>query len=256
MDGFGRRFAGSRILVTGAAGLIGRATAHRLAMEGADLIVCDISERRLAAVKADLLAAVPGCTVEPVRANILLQDDTEALVEAAGRFGPIDGLVNLVGGLRGTTLYARLAEIDEERWNGTFELNLKGIYRLVRAFGPQMHARGRGVIINTASVAYDGDPDQPEYSAAKAAIVSLTRSFAKDFAPHVRVNCVAPGFVTDLPPVEIDAVFRQKYVDRSLLGRAGQPGEIAAAIAFLASDDASFITGTTLPVAGGIWPSL
>jgi len=239
MDGFGRRFAGSRILVTGAAGLIGRATAQRLTMEGADLIICDISERRLAAVKADLLAAAPGCTVG-----------------AAGRFGPIDGLVNLVGGLRGSKLYAHLAEIDEERWNGTFELNLKGIYRLVRAFGPQMHARGRGVIVNTASVAYDGDPDQPEYSAAKAAIVSLTRSFAKEFAPHVRVNCVAPGFVTDLPPAEIDAVFRQKYVDRALLGRAGQPAEIAAAIAFLASDDASFITGTTLPVAGGIWPSL
>lgn len=250
------RFAGARVLLTGAAGLIGKATALRLAQEGAGLVISDISERRLLELKNELVAACPGTGIQAVRASVLESEDVALLARSLENLQPIDGLINLVGGLRGGAHYTRIGDMDEARWNGTFELNLKGIYHLVRAFAPAMAARGRGCIVNAASIAFQGDADQPEYAAAKAAIVSLTRSFAMEFAPHVRVNCVAPGFITDLPPDQIGAIVKEKYIDRSLLKRAGTPDEIAAAIAFLASCDASYITGTTLAVAGGIWPAL
>jgi NAD(P)-dependent dehydrogenase (short-subunit alcohol dehydrogenase family) len=250
-----RRLQGQRVLVTGAGGLIGRATAVRLAQEGAaSLVITDISERKLSATAQAVRTAAPGCEVLAHRCSVLSLPEVDALRAAAGE-APLDVLVNVVGGLMGRELYQSVWDMPEERWDGAFQLNLKTIFHMVRTFGAAMRQRPGGRIVNVASIAFGGDPDQPDYAAAKAGVVSFTRSLAADLAPHVNVNCVAPGLISDDPDA-LDPSFASRYVQRSVLRRAGGSTEAAAAIAFLASRDASFVTGAVLPVSGGIWAAL
>lgn len=235
---------------------MGAAVAHRLAAEGADLVLTDISGHRLNAVVESILAQHPGRAVLGHRSNVLVQAEVGALVDAANaRFPSIEALVNVVGGIRGA-LTAPVLTMSEERWDSTFDLNLKGIFHLVRALAPGMLQREYGRIVNISSVTYAGDRDQPEYGAAKAAVASITRSLALEFAPAVTVNCVAPGLIATTVLDRLDEDFRRSYLDRTPLGRFGRPEEIAAAVAFLASDDASYVTGAILPVSGGMWPAL
>jgi NAD(P)-dependent dehydrogenase (short-subunit alcohol dehydrogenase family) len=250
------RFAGRTALVSGAAGPMGAAVAMRLASEGAALVLTDISARRLQVTVDAIAAAHPGCVVLAHRASVLALDEVQALVQAAqDRFTGIDVLVNIVGGIRGD-LAAPVLTMAEERWDSTFELNLKGIFHLVRALAPGMLQRQYGRIVNISSVTFAGDAMQPEYGAAKAAVASITRSLALELAPALTVNCVAPGLIATSVLDRVDEGFRQSYLQRTPLGRFGRPDEIAAAVAFLASDDASYITGAIVPVSGGIWPAL
>jgi len=232
---------------------MGRAIAERFAAEGAALTLVDVSARRLDAAKAFVRSQLaPGAGFFARRCDVTDSAAVAALVKAAQTaLGPLHVLINVVGGIRGT-INAPLDEIDEERWDDTFRLNLKGTYLLTRALAPGMRDAGWGRIVNIASVDMAGAPGRSDYGAAKAAVVSLTRSLAAEYAPTIAVNCIAPGIIRTsaverLPPETVEG-FRQ----RTLLGRLGEPAEIANAALFLASDEASYITGETLVVSGGI----
>ncbi len=250
-----KRFTGHTALVSGAGGPMGAAIADRLAAEGADLVLTDISGRRLEENRRRLAADHPSARIIAERASVLIEAEVSALLAAAAVLAPIDVLVNVVGGVRGG-LAVSLAQMTEARWTETFDLNLKGILLLVRALAPGMKQRGYGRIVNFASMSYAGDLDMPEYGAAKAAVVSLTRSIALEFAPEVTANCVAPGPIQTSVMDRLDPAWVDRHLARTPLKRLGTPADIAGVVAFLASDDAAYVTGSVLAVAGGIWPAL
>ncbi|WP_328875822.1 SDR family oxidoreductase [Streptomyces sp. NBC_00287] len=243
------RFEGYGVLVTGAARGIGAATARRFAAEGARVLVTDVdeteAEKTAASVREQGLAAEAfGCDVGD-RASV-----EAAVARAVTSFGSLDVLVN---NAYGCTPDAPLFEDEpDEVWARDLDLTLTGAYRCCRAALPHLVASGRGAIVSIGSVNGIQSFGNHAYSAAKAGLASLTRTLAGHAAPRgVRVNLVAPGTVRTTAWAgregELDAV-RQAYP----LGRVGEPEDIAAAVTFLASRDASWITGTTLVVDGGL----
>ena len=257
-----RRLEGRVALVSGAGGPMGQAIALKLAAHGARLVLTDISAGRLDATVQQLdVTAVDAAgnqdRVVAVRANAMDRAEAVAVVDAGqARFGRIDILVNVVGGVRGTRLYTPFLELDEAQWDGTFALNLKPGFHLIQRVAPGMLERGHGSIVNVSSVVYAGEGGQADYAAAKAAVASLTRSLAQEFAPHINVNCIAPGLIRTSVVERLDESERQGFLDRSLLRRLGRPEEIADVVAFLSSDESSFMTGEILAVSGGNHPSL
>ena len=246
---------GKVALVTGAGGPMGWAVAERLATEGARLALSDISGTRLAAAAERLRAA--GARVASLRADVTQRAEVQALVDLALReLGDVDILVNVVGGIRSQQLYTPFLQMQEAQWDQTLALNLKPAFHLVQALAPGMLARGSGSIVNFASIAMGGEGGQADYAAAKAGVAAFTRSLAQEFAPHVRVNCVAPGLIQTSVTDRIDAAQRDELVSRGFMKRAGQPLEVAATVAYLVSDDASFLTGEVLAVSGGHHPHL
>ena len=247
------RLAGRVALVTGAGGPMGRGVARRLAEEGASLVLADISARRLAECVAEvspLLAAGADC--RHLRADLLQRDEARAVAKLGlDAFGRVDVLVNVVGGIKSPRLFTPFLELSEAQWDTTLALNLKPGFHLVQALAPGMLERGWGRIVNIASVVYGGEAGQTDYAAAKAAVASFTRSLAVEFAPAVTVNCVAPGIIRTTVLDRMDEAERRHFTDRNLLKRPGEAAEIGAAVAFLASDDASFVTGEVVAVSGG-----
>jgi 3-oxoacyl-[acyl-carrier protein] reductase len=240
-------------VVTGAGGPMGRAIATRLAADGASLALTDISANRLAATREAIAEHHPKTALCAIRADARRAEEVEAAVAGfRGAVGAPDILVNVVGGIRGGALIEPLVGMSEERFDATFDLNLKPLFWMVNAVAPMMLESGRGAIVNVSSVTYAGDGDQPEYAAAKAAVASLTRSLAVELAPMVRVNAVVPGLIQtsvmdNAPPAMVEA-----YTARTLLKRLGRPEDIAGAVAFLVGPDADYLTGLLLPVSGGI----
>lgn len=252
-----RRLEGRIALVSGAGGPMGQAIALNLAAQGARLLLTDISAGRLDATVTLLEAAGREERVVAVRANALDRVEAAAVVEAGlARFGRIDILVNVVGGVRGASLYTPFLQLDEAQWDNTFALNLKPGFHLIQRVAPGMLERGSGKIVNVSSVVFAGEGGQADYAAAKAAVASLTRSLAQEFAPHIHVNCIAPGLIRTSVVERLAENERQDFIDRSLLRRLGRPEEIADVVAFLASDESSFMTGEILAVSGGNHPSL
>jgi len=248
------RFAGKVAIETGAAKGIGRATALAFAAEGASLVLADRDAPALAAVEGEVARFGP---VLARLCDVARSAEVEALVAAVcERFGRIDILVNNAGyGLRGT-----IEETSEGEFDALLSVNLKGVFLCSRAVVPVMRAQGGGVIVNVASTtAFVGIPRRAAYVASKSAVAGLTRAMAIDHAKEgIRVNAVAPGTVdTDyyarilegLPDPE---AARRALADRQILGRAGRPEEIAGAILYLASEEASFCIGTILVVDGGM----
>jgi 3-oxoacyl-[acyl-carrier protein] reductase len=246
-------------LVTGAGGPMGGAVATRFAEEGASLILTDISGTRLEASAQRIKAVMkPGAKLSYKRANVTVRPEAAEVVETGLKeVGSADILVNVVGGVKATAVYESFLTMPEERWNNTFELNLKGTFHLVQMTVPGMIERKRGKIINFSSVMYAGAAGSVDYSAAKAAVTSLTRSLALEFAPHnIQVNCLAPSSIKTSAFDKIPAEEKQRWENMTPLKRHGEPAEIAAACLYLASDEAAFVTGAIMPVSGGIWPAL
>jgi meso-butanediol dehydrogenase/(S,S)-butanediol dehydrogenase/diacetyl reductase len=247
------RYAGKVAIVTGGGQGIGRETSLRLASEGAAVLVNDIVAGRAESTVAAIAAA--GGKAAAFVGSVAEATDTEALVAAAlERFGGLDVLVNNAYFLVASTLEGN----TPENWNSEYDVTLKGAFLCARAALPHFVAQTRGAIVNIGSVnglMYFGNP---AYSAAKAALLSLTRSLAVEYGPKgVRTNMVSPGTIHTESPAWVERQRRDPDVFRKLarwypVGRVGRPADIAAAIAYLAADEASFVNGTNLVVDGGL----
>lgn len=235
------------VLITGGGSGIGAATAARFTADGAIVVVADVDEDRAAATSADLLVA--GGVSDWVRLDVTSRDSWAAATEAVvSRYERIDVLVNSAGVTRDRTLL-KLSDAD---WQVVLDTHLRGTWLGCQHVIPHMKDSGGGAIVNISSDARHGSFGQANYSAAKAGIVALTRTAALEHAKHnVRVNAVAPGPVRTpmLQGVPDDVIAR--WLQNIPLGRLAEPTEIAAVIRFLASDDASYITGHVISVDGG-----
>ena len=251
------RFAGKRAVVTGGASGIGAATARRLAAEGAWVLIGDID-----VAGAEAIAAGNPDRMKARRCDVTQADDIAALIQAAHSGGGIDILFNNAGagGAR-----APIDEISAEEWDFTQNLLLRSVALGIRFAAPLMAARGGGAIVNTASIAALETGAAPTaYSVAKAGVLHLTKMAAADLARHgIRVNAVCPGFITTnifASAIGLEGAARDKAnaVIAGIARRAqpiqrpGSPEDIAGAVAYLASDDAAFVTGTHIVVDGGI----
>ncbi|MGF0312282.1 SDR family NAD(P)-dependent oxidoreductase [Rhodococcus sp. IEGM1428] len=240
---------GKVALVTGASRGLGLAIARGLKDAGATVIV---SSRKLEACEsavASLGDAGPG-SAHPYALHVGNWDSIEPAVDdIIAQFGGLDIVVNNAGI---APLAENLVSVTEGLWDKTIEVNLKGPFRLMAVAGDRMVTAGGGSIINISSIGAER-PSPPEamYAAAKNGLNALTRAFAQEYAPTVRVNCVMPGgFATDMSE-NWDEEFIGKIVDRLPAGRLGRPDEIAGLITHLASDEAGYTTGAIIPVDGG-----
>jgi NAD(P)-dependent dehydrogenase (short-subunit alcohol dehydrogenase family) len=221
----------------------------RLAREGAKVVVVDVSAAAAQSVTAEVIAA--GGAALGLAADVASPAACEAMVaQAVERFGRLTTLVNSAG-VR-SAVPGPTPPLDD--WQRLIDINLSGSYFAARAAIPAMVAAGGGAVVHLASIfGLVGGATGVAYAAAKGGIVNLTRQMALEWAPKVRVNCVCPG-VIETPMTQAlrdDPVWAAKVLARYPLGRFGMPEDIAAAILYLASDEASFVTGVALPVDGG-----
>lgn len=238
------RFEGKNALVTGGARGIGAATAERLASEGARVVVADFDEDA-AKETAERVGGVA------VRCDVTKREDVEAAVAAANG---VDILVTCAGIIRDNLLF----KMEDDDWDSVIDTHLKGTFYSVRAAQKDMVARKTGKIVTISSTSALGNRGQTNYSAAKAGMQGMTKTWAIELGPFgVNVNCVAPGFVAtamtkqtaERVGVDFEA-FAQHAAEQTALKHVGQPEDIAAVIAFLASDDARYVTGQVIYVRG------
>ena len=237
-----KRLEGKVAIVTGGAKGLGQAMAERFAAEGAKVIACDM-----------MPLTYENENVEFYQLNVTDVAGIEALkAYVVEKYGKVDILVNNAGITRDGMTH----KITDEMWDLVIAVNLKGVFNMTRAFGPMMYDNNYGSIINISSVVgVFGNIGQANYAATKAGVIGMTKTWAKEFGRkgrNVRCNAIAPGYImTDiLKTVPQDLL--DKFAGLTMIGRLGQPEEIAAAAAFLASDDASYVTGQVLEVNGGM----
>jgi NAD(P)-dependent dehydrogenase (short-subunit alcohol dehydrogenase family) len=248
-----RRFDGRAAIVSGASSGIGLAVAQRLAEEGARLVL--VAAPVDAGDLEHALDALRECGLDAdgLAADIADPETAERVVElATSRYGRLDVLVNNAG----FGYYEELLETPLEHLDRTFAVNVRGTFAMSLQAARVMARQGGGAIVNTASTAsFVGEEFQATYNASKGAVAALTRSLAVDLAPHgIRVNAVAPGWVATRAPLPIIADPGQwsKHRSRIPLDRPAEPAEIAAVHVFLASDDASYVTGAVFVCDGGM----
>jgi len=242
-------FAGRVGLVTGAGSGIGRVTAQLLAERGGAVVAADVNLSGAEETAERIRKA--GGRAEPCRCDVSQAADVDAAVALARqRFGRLDVLINCAGIFRAAPLEAT----SEKEWGEVLAVNLTGAFLQARAAMAAMREGGGGAIVHIASrAALRAKEGLAAYSAAKAGILQLTQLGAVEGAPHgIRVNCVCPGFIdTPMTRGNYDETAFAEWSRICPLGRPGRPEEIARAMLFLASDEASFITGVALPVDGG-----
>ncbi|GAA4340257.1 SDR family NAD(P)-dependent oxidoreductase [Pigmentiphaga soli] len=246
-------FRGKAALVTGGGSGIGRAIGLQIAGLGGRVCVADLDRDRAESLAAEI-CAMGGQSVG-VQADVTRADAVERMVGAAREaFGRIDVLVNNAGGASGPTFrIGQVRKLTERDWDDTFTVNLKSVFLCVRAVAPLMLAQRGGSIVNMASLTGQFPfPGLPAYSAAKAGVISLTRSLAMELAPHVRVNALAPGLI-ETPRTSLNR--RPEQLEQLLsnvpLARMGTPDEVANLAVYLASDAAAFVSGSVMDCAGG-----
>ncbi|MGA5195821.1 SDR family NAD(P)-dependent oxidoreductase [Streptomyces exfoliatus] len=240
------RFSGQTAVVTGAASGIGAASAARLAAEGASVLVSDIADEAGEAVAAAIRA--DGGRAAYVRCDVSSEEDWTALrAEAHSRFGP----VGILHSNAFTHTAAAAHELPVAVWDREMAVNLRALYLATRTFLDDLRAE-RGSLVATSSVHADfGLPGYPAYAAAKGGMCALVRQFAVEYGPEVRFNSVLPGPILTDVWNDVDEEGRRLSADATALARLGRPEEVASAVAFLASTDAAYITGTNLVVDGG-----
>ena len=235
-------------VITGSAGGIGLATARKFALEGAKVILWDINSEKLKIAFDEISiltqaksSIVNVCNLQEVQSN---------LQEIVHEFGAVDIMVANAG----ITRDAMLHKMNAEQWSQVIDVNLRGVFHCGQAVAQIMREQESGVILSTSSVVgLDGNVGQTNYAAAKAGVIAMTKTWAKELGSKgIRVNAVAPGFtatemINTIPPKVIEMV-----VHKTPLARIRQPEEIASAYCFLASEEASFITGQVLCVDGGM----
>jgi meso-butanediol dehydrogenase/(S,S)-butanediol dehydrogenase/diacetyl reductase len=240
-----RGLKGKRVLVTGGASGIGAATAARFLGEGAQVCVLD----RDAPARDKIAKELPALTAAIAGDVSNLAEVKSAIAQAIRQMGGVDVVINNAG----ISIRHNFLDITPEEWDRVMSVNLTGVFYVAQTAARHMFERGSGVILNTASTnGMVGQPFYADYNATKAGVIELTRTMAIELAPKVRVNAVAPGYV--LTPMQ-----RAEYTDEMLeevnrktpLGRHARPEEIAALFAFLASDDAAYVTGHVYTIDGG-----
>ncbi len=242
-------------LITGGAAGIGKATAERFAEEGATVTICDVNEALGQATIQALGEAHRFYKVDVTDRNTV----QEWVDDVAEKYGRIDVLVNNAGILRDATLVkVKDGELVKQMAEADFDLviavNLKGVFNCTQAVAPYMIRQGGGVILNASSVVgLDGNFGQTNYVATKAGVIGMTKVWARELGRHnIRVNAVAPGLIATEMVRSMPPKILEKLSKQPALRRLGQPREVANAYVFLASDEASFISGAVLRVDGGI----
>jgi len=247
------RFTGRVAVVTGGASGMGRAAVLGFAAEGAAVVVNDIDEAGVEATaetvraRGGRVALAPGDITDPATIDLMV-------ARAAAEFGRVDILFNYVGGDPDLAPQKPFIDQTDDFWDRMIAVNLKSTVRACHAVLPAMIAQGQGRIINTGAVAGKiGGPNMALYSAVKGGVIAFTKALALETAPHaITVNCVCPG---PIATPGLQRVFADQDVRAVTgivpLGRLGTPEEVASAVLYLASDDASFITGQALSVDGG-----
>ncbi len=236
------RLEGKVAVVTGGAKGIGECITRKFISEGARVVAVDVS---------DLTYELEGVT--GYKLNVTDRQACEAFgAFLQSEFGQVDILVNNAG----ITRDALLQKMTDEMWDLVIDVNLTGVYNLTKHIGPMMIDQGKGAIINIASVVGEyGNIGQSNYAATKAGVYGLTKTWAKEFARKgaaVRVNAISPGYVMTDMMETVPQKLLDKFAGMTMLGRLGQPQEIANAACFLASDEASYVTGHNLSVNGGM----
>lgn len=236
-------------IVTGAGRGIGEATAKKFAVEGAKVVVADINEN-------DINRVVEGIKAEGGEAiglvvDVTKRDKVDEMVEkSVETFGSLDIIVNNAG----ITADNTLLKMTEDQWDRVIQVNLKGVYNCGQAAAKIMTQQGRGVILNATSVVgLYGNYGQTNYAATKWGVIGMTKTWAKELGKKgVRVNAVAPGFILTPMTEKMPEKVLNMMADKAPIKRLGTPEDIANAYTYLASDEASFVTGSVLEVTGGI----